>query len=126
MNDQKLDRAELKERSVYVNNEKIVTWEKETIKSDFPKLFDSDAGAKYHIERIGETNKEEKPQQQYDKTGKAQKMTKQERAIIKKLYNSLHLKIPGSLPEEASSLSIETHLHLVLWQACDLPLNIRS
>lgn len=82
VNDQKLDSIKgQKERSVYVNNEKAVTWQKELTESDFPKLFDSDAGAKSNAKKIGEAKKEEKPLQQYDKTEKTQTGAKQERLV---------------------------------------------
>lgn len=71
VNNQKLVSAkDQTERSVYINNKKITTRKKGLAKSDFPKLFDSDAGARVNIEKTGKTDKEEKALMQYDKTGK--------------------------------------------------------
>lgn len=82
VNDQKLDSTkEQEERSVYIDNEKVATLEKEIGSySYYPKFFDFDIGIKVNTEKISETHKEKegKLNQQYDKTGKAQSMNKQE------------------------------------------------
>ncbi len=70
-------RWDQEERSAYVNNEKVVTWQGEITESLFPKLFDSNAGIKVDAEKTDETENDEKHQLQYDKTGKAQIQTKQ-------------------------------------------------
>jgi len=81
-NDQKLDSTEeQEERSVYIDNEKVATLEKEIGSySYYPKFFDFDVGIKVNTEKISETHKEKegKLNQKYDKTGKAQSMSKQE------------------------------------------------
>ncbi len=77
VNGQKVESTkEQKNSSIYVNNEKIVALETD-IESSFPKLFDSDAGMKFNIERINEYKKEAKPATQYDKAGKIKKNTKE-------------------------------------------------
>ena len=82
VNGQKLDSArERKERSVYVNDEKVDTLEKEITSADFPKLFDTDVGAKFNTEKVRATNREEKVHGQYDKSAKVQTVTKQERLV---------------------------------------------
>ena len=78
VNDQKLDSAkELKEGSVYIDNERVVTLDKD-LRSDFPKLFDYELGLKIDTKKVSETDKEENFQQQYDKTGKTQTLNKPE------------------------------------------------
>ena len=80
VNDQKLDSTkEQEERSVYIDNEKVATLEKEIGSySYYPKFFDFDIGIKFNTEKISETHKEGKLNQQYDKTGKTQSTNKQE------------------------------------------------
>ena len=81
VNNQKLDSTEEKEKSsIYINNENVVTLEKEK-SSNFPKLFDFDAGMKFNTKKISKSNNEEKPNLQYDKTAKTQIGSKQERLI---------------------------------------------
>ena len=83
VNDQKLGSLKGQdERSIYVNNEKIITFEKDLAGSGFPKLFDSNAGLKLEIGKIGETKKEDKLQVQYDKTGKEQKLTYKQESVV--------------------------------------------
>jgi hypothetical protein len=78
VNDQKLDSTkEQKEGSVYINNENVVTLDKD-LRSDFPKLFDYEVGLKFNTKKVSEANREEKPQQQYDKTGKTEILNKPE------------------------------------------------
>lgn len=79
VNDQKLDSTEEQKKcSVYIDDEKIVTFEKD-IRAYFPNLFDFDTGMKSNnTEIIGEHKKEQKSHLQYDKTAKPQDMTKQE------------------------------------------------
>lgn len=71
VNNQKLESTkDQNERSIYVDNEKFVTFKKDVTESGAAKLFDSDVGLKPNIERFDETKKEEKTPVQYDKTGK--------------------------------------------------------
>ena len=85
MNDQKVaSKDDQKVRSVYVKNEKVVNVEKE-MGSIYPNLFDYDTGLKYEIEKKSAAKKEEKIQQQYDKTGKTQILNKGEETLIDKL-----------------------------------------
>jgi hypothetical protein len=79
VNGQKLDSTvEEKKCSVYIDNENVVTFEKDT-SSYFPKLFDFDAGMKSNnTEIIGRSKKEEKSQLQYEKTAKPKNMSKEE------------------------------------------------
>jgi hypothetical protein len=82
VNDQRLESAkDQRTRSVFVNNESVVSFERGILESDFPKIFDCDAGMKFNAERIRETEKEEKPQEQYDKDGQSQTVTKQENIV---------------------------------------------
>ena len=77
VNNQRLDSTEEKEKSsIYINNENVVTLEKEK-SSNFPKLFDFDAGMKFNTKKISKSNKEEKPDLQYDKTAKEQDLGEQ-------------------------------------------------
>ena len=85
MNDQKVaSKNDQKERSVYINNEKVVTMEKQ-MGSIYPRLFDYNTGLKYETGKKSATKKEEKPQQQYDKTAKIQILNKEEETLINKL-----------------------------------------
>jgi len=69
VSDQKLDSInEAKERSVYINNENIASLNGDS-RSDFPTLFDYDAGLKFNTRKMSETHREEKLSQQYNKTG---------------------------------------------------------
>lgn len=80
-NNQTLNTTEEKEKSsIYINNENVVTLEKEK-SSNFPKLFDFDAGVKFNTKKISKSNKEEKPHLQYDKTAKTQVVSEQESSI---------------------------------------------
>ena len=82
VNDQRLESAkEQKTRSVFVNNESVVSFERGILESDFPKIFDSDAGMKFNAEEIRETEKEEKRQEEYDKDGKPQTVTSQKNIV---------------------------------------------
>ncbi|MBN1841796.1 MAG: hypothetical protein JW883_05880 [Deltaproteobacteria bacterium] len=82
VNDQRLESArDQKTRSVFVNNESVVSFGRGILQSAFPKLFDSDAGMKFNAERIRETEKEEKPQEQYDKDGQPQTVTSQKNIV---------------------------------------------
>lgn len=65
---------EPEESSVYVNDEIVVTFGND-LRSDFPNLFDYDAGLRLDTEKTAETKKEEKLHPQYDKTGKTQIIT---------------------------------------------------
>lgn len=79
--DQRLESTkEQKESSVYINNENVGTLEKEE-RSNSPKLFDFDAAVKFSTQKTSETNKQEKLHQKYDKTAKAQVVTKQESLV---------------------------------------------
>jgi|GEM_PF-2535433 len=80
--DQRLESAkDQKTRSVFVNNESVISFERGILESDFPKIFDSDAGMKFNAEKIRETEKEEKPQEQYDKDEQPQTVTSQENIV---------------------------------------------
>lgn len=80
VNDQRLESAkDQKTPSVFVNNESVVSFEKGILESDFPKIFDSDAGMKFNAERIRETEKEEKHQERYDR--QQQTVTSQENIV---------------------------------------------
>jgi hypothetical protein len=82
VNSQKLDSLwEGNEGSVYVNDEKVDTLEKEFTGADFPKLFDTDVGAKVNVEKVKATNEEEKVTGQHKKSAKVQSATKQERFV---------------------------------------------
>jgi hypothetical protein len=82
VNDQRLENTKDQEAcSVFVNNEGVVTFEKEILESDFPKIFDSDTGIKLSAERVREAEKEEKLREQYDKNGKSQTVAKQEKIV---------------------------------------------
>lgn len=76
VSDQKLDSTkDTKERSVYINNENVVTLDKD-LRSDFPKLFDYEVGLKFNTKKVSATDREEKHHQRYDKTGKTQGLNK--------------------------------------------------
>lgn len=79
--EKKLESPEEKKKcSVYIDSENVVTFEKD-IRASLPKLFDFDAGVKFNTETTSDTNKKEKLSPQYDKTGKAQIMSKQESLV---------------------------------------------
>ena len=81
VNDKKLESPEEKKKcSVYIDSENVVTFE-EDIRVSLPKLFDFDAGVKFNTETTNDTNKKEKLSPQYDKTGKAEIMSKQESLV---------------------------------------------
>jgi hypothetical protein len=54
-------------RSIYVQGEKSVTFDKIPLQSDFPNIFDYDAGLRLEVEKISgsENNKEEKKETQH-------------------------------------------------------------
>ena len=82
VNETKLGSAkEQKSRSVYVKNEKVVSFQKEVSKADFPKLFDSDVGMKFNTERISETKNKETSPEEYDKTAKRKTPKKEDQLI---------------------------------------------
>ncbi len=82
VNETKLESAkEQKSRSVYVKNERVVSFEKEVSNADFPKLFDSDAGIRFNTERIAETKNKETPPKEYDKTAKGKTQKEEEKLI---------------------------------------------
>ncbi len=75
---QKLDNTlEQENVSIYVENEAVFSSEK-GLKPDFPKLFDSDAGAKFETV---ETKKSEKSYQGYENTGNERPVNKQDSII---------------------------------------------
>ena len=77
-NGQKLDNTlEQANISIYVENKTVFSSEK-GLKSDFPKLFDSDAGVRF--ETI-EAKKEEKSYREYAKTGNERPVNKQDSII---------------------------------------------
>jgi hypothetical protein len=67
-----------KERSVYIEDEYLVSWDKDGAQS--PKLFDYDTGVKLDT-AMTETNKNGKEPLNYDKDGKTQTMSKREGII---------------------------------------------
>lgn len=71
-----------KNRSVYVNQEKLLTFKK-AVGSNSLNLFDFNAGLEYKTERISGVKKGEKLQEQYNKKGKEINTTKQETLIDK-------------------------------------------
>jgi len=80
-NGQKLDNTlEQKNVSIYVENEAVFSSEK-GLKSDFPKLFDSDAGAKFETVEAKKSEKKEKSYQEYENTGNEPPVNKQDSII---------------------------------------------
>ena len=78
VNDQKLDNiGEQRKSSVYVSSEKLGALDK-VIESDFPKLFDFDAGMQFSLEKLSRTHRDEDIHPQYDKTAKTDMTTKKE------------------------------------------------
>jgi hypothetical protein len=71
-----------KERSVYVSDEKAVNM-KDKSGAFYPKMFDSDAGMKFDMNKLGKISKEDKLSEQYDKTGKTKNIYKQGESIDK-------------------------------------------
>ena len=77
-NDQKLvSKAVQKKSVVYVDNKNIDSFEK-GLKSNSPRLFDSNVGLKVSISKLSVPKKAEKADLQYDKTGKTQITTANE------------------------------------------------
>ncbi len=75
---QKLDNTlEQKNVSIYVENETVFSSEK-GLKSDFPKLFDPDAGMNIEAKK---PEKEKKSYQEYENTGNERPVTKQDSII---------------------------------------------
>lgn len=78
VNEQKLDSTwEQEERSVYVDNNRTLTFKIGPAGSDFPDLLDSDAGVKVDSEKTGYARNREADQlhYQYDRNGKSQNTT---------------------------------------------------
>ncbi len=76
-NNQRLNTTEEdKENSIYIENENFSTLQKQE-SANLLKLFDYDAGMKINIAKTSKTNKEEKPNPQYDKTAKEQNVGEQ-------------------------------------------------
>jgi hypothetical protein len=71
---------EQKGYSVYIGNEKLGALDK-VIESDFPKLFDFDAGMQYSLEKLSRSPRDEDIHPQYDETAKTQIIPKNERNI---------------------------------------------
>jgi hypothetical protein len=71
---------EQKGYTVYIGGEKPIALDR-VIESDFPKLFDFDAGMQYSLEKLSWTAKDEDIHPQYDKTAKTEMMTKKESII---------------------------------------------
>jgi len=81
VNDQKLvTTKDQKGYSVYVSNEKLVAPDR-VIESDFPKLFDFDAGVQFSLEKLSRTPRDEDIHPQYDKAAKPEIMTKKKSII---------------------------------------------
>lgn len=80
-NGQKLDNTlEQKNVSIYVENETVFSSEK-GLKSNFPKLFDSDAGTKFVTVEAKKSEKEEKSYHEYENTGNEPPANKQDSII---------------------------------------------
>ena len=80
-NGQKLDNTlEQKNVSIYVENETVFSSEK-GLKSDFSKLFDSDAGMNFETVEANKSEKEGKKYQEYDNTGNERPVNKQDSII---------------------------------------------
>ncbi len=80
-NGQKLDNTlEQKNVSIYVENETVFSSEK-GLKSDFPKLFDSDTGAKFETIEAKKPEKEKKSYQEYENTGNERPVNKPDSII---------------------------------------------
>ena len=81
VNDQKLDNIdEQRKSSVYVSSEKLIALDRAR-ESDFPKLFDFDAGVQFSFEKLSRTHRDEDIHPQNDKTAKTQIMPKKESII---------------------------------------------
>jgi len=80
-NGQKLDNTlEQVNVSIYVENETVFSSGK-GLKSDFPKLFDSDVGTKFKTIEAKKSEKEGKSYQGYENTGNEQPVNKQDSII---------------------------------------------
>lgn len=80
-NGQKLDNTlEQENVSIYVENEIVFSSEK-GLKSDFPKLFDSDAGMDFETIEAKKPEKEKKSYQGYENTGNERPVNKQDSII---------------------------------------------
>jgi len=80
-NGQKLNNTlEQENVSVYIENEAVFSSEK-GLKSGFPKLFDSDAGAKLETIKAKKSEKVGKSYQKSEDTGNAQPVNKQDSII---------------------------------------------
>ena len=80
-NGQKLDNTlEQKNVSIYIEDEAVFSSEK-GLKSDFPKLFDSDAGANLETIKAKKSEKEGKSYQKSEETGNVQPVNKQDSII---------------------------------------------
>ena len=81
VNGQKLDHTlEQAKVSIYVENETVLRSER-GLKSDFPKLFDSDAGVKFETIKAKKLQNEEKGYQEYESIGSERPVTKQDSII---------------------------------------------
>jgi hypothetical protein len=80
-NGQKLDNTlEQKNVSIYVENETVFSSEK-GLKSDFPKLFDSDAGVKFETIEAKKPQNKGESYQGYENTGNERPANKQDSII---------------------------------------------
>jgi hypothetical protein len=80
-NGQKLDNTlEQKNVSIYVENETVFSSEK-GLKSDFPKLFDSNAGAKFETIEAKKPQNEKESYQEYENTGNERPVNKPDSII---------------------------------------------
>lgn len=80
-NGKKLDNTlEQENVSIYVENEAVFSSEK-GLKSDFPKLFDSDVGANFKTIEAKKPEREGKSYQEYENTGNDQPVNKQDSII---------------------------------------------
>lgn len=80
-NGQRMDNTlEQKNVSIYVENGTVFSSEK-GLKSDFPKLFDSDAGMNFKTIEAKKPEKEGKSYQEYESTGSKRPVNKQDSII---------------------------------------------
>lgn len=83
VSDTKVESAKAqKSRALYLRDEKVVTFKKDPSKSDFPVLFDPDAGARFTADRVARTKEKNLPEEQYDNTGKKKTLNKHSSSLV--------------------------------------------
>ena len=101
--------SEKKQSAVYVDNQKVDSFKK-GLKSDAPKLFDSEVGLKISITKLTATKKEEKLDLKYDKKGKTQITaadSKEGNKMTINTINSENIKAPNTY-QQVQSKSLES------------------